>query len=76
MANCERTETLALLGRVVGAEFGWVKVLLVAAFSIVLQVSATHLVAAFWGMWLDVNWTEWLKCDFEDESLEGRSEDK
>lgn len=42
MADCKYAETFALIGRVVGAEFGWVELFLVAAVSEMLNVSATH----------------------------------
>ena len=70
MANCQRPETFTLLDGVVGAEFCGVEFLLMAAFSKVLKVSATHLVAAMCecGWLLSLN--EWLTREFEFESLE------
>ena len=44
MANRESPKTFVLLGKIVGADFGRIKLLLMTAVSKVLEISATHIV--------------------------------
>ena len=65
MADCQNAETFVLIERVVGAEFGWVELLLVAAVSEVLEISATHFCRCRCGFVCIANlhyWDELFDC--------------